>query len=206
MKTTTTSSARRRRRRPREGGIAHRIVTAFASRYRWYDWGHRVMVLVGRWDGTGTYNVPRGRDLWYWEDGKLRTTYDYAEVRAHPEREWKIFDVQNEGFEVKLGYWGDRIAFYGFDRAELRLFRRWDFWECRARGEWFGLRRWLYYRALHHAVHLKRPFACNQIPGAGTGGYSHWHCQERGRHTTHRFNNYTWTDGKVSYDPRETTS
>lgn len=192
-------TALRLRRKTREGGLVHRLLTIAGDHHRWYDWGHRVMTLVGRWDGTGDYSTPRGRDLWYrfehGESGRIITTYSYADVRAMPNGEWKTLDVQDDGWTVMFGWWGDRVNFYGFSRPELRLFRRWDFWECRARGEWFGLRRWIFHKALHAAVHRKKPFACNLTPPRGTGAYSHWHCEVRGKHDVHRFGNYSWRDG-----------
>lgn len=166
-----------------------------SHRYPWFDWGGRLMLLVGRYRGGSFDEVPRGRDLWYRGDDRGRgyvTTYDYSDVRALPTEEWKTFDVQNDGFEVHLGYWPS-YAFFGLDRHEMRLFRRWDFWECRVRAEWFGLRRWLFYKGLHHHVHLKKPFACNAVPPANSGGYNHWHCELKRHHASaHRFRNYSW--------------
>lgn len=193
------SKAMRLRRKTREGGIAHRVLTIAGDRHPWYDWGHRLMILVGDYR-VGSFDAPRGRDLWYrFADenearGKIVTTHQYADVRATAGQDvsWRIFDVQDDGGTVKIGFWGEHITHYGISRRELALFRRWDFWECRARGEWFGIRRWLYYKGLHAAVHLKKPFACNVVPPRGTGGYSHWHCEIRGKHDVHRYRNYTW--------------
>lgn len=193
------SKAMRLRKNTREGGIAHRALTIAGDRHHWYDWGHRLMILVGDYR-TGSYAAPRGRDLWYrFADeneahGRIITTHHYADVRATDGQDvsWRIFDVQDDGGTVKLGFWGERITHYGISRRELALFRRWDFWECRARGEWFGLRRWLYFKGLHAAVYLKKPFACNAVPPRGTGGYSHWHCELQGKHDVHRYRNYTW--------------
>jgi hypothetical protein len=197
------------RRKVREGGLAHRLLTIATDNHHWYDWGHRLMTLVGRWDGTGDYSMPRGRDLWYRFDsdnetsGKIITTHRYTDVRDMPDAGWKVFDVQDDGHTVMLGWWGDRIRFYGLNRRELALFRRWDLWERRARGEWFGIRRWLYCKGLHAAVHLRKPFACNTTPPPGSGGYSHWHCELRGKHTEHRFRAYVWVDGRVTHRPNE---
>lgn len=198
----------RLRQRTRDGSLAHRLLTIAKERRPWFDWGARLIILVGQYR-TGSYEPPRGRDLWYREidrrPGSRRqryeTTHSYADVRD--DGDWKIFDVLDEGGTVMLGHYGDRIRFYGLDRSEMRLFRRWDFWECRARGEWFGLRRWLYYLGLHHHVDLRKPFACNVTPPRGSGGYAHWHCELRGRHEVHRFRNYTWPGGtaRVAYDP-----
>lgn len=191
------------RRTAHDGGLIHRLATVATVRRPWYDWGHRIMPLVGVWR-HGDYGTPRGRDLWYRQISRntFETTYDYKDVLALPNGEWKIFDIQNDGHELVLGWWGSRISPSSLERPELRLFRRWDFWECRVRGEWFGLRRWVYHRALHAAVHLKKPFACNLTPPSGSGGYDHWHCEVRGRHDMHRFRNYTWAADRVAYDPK----
>lgn len=176
------------------------------DRHPWYDWGHKFMVLFGQY-GTGDYEAPRGRDLWYRFDneneahGRIITTHRYADVRALPNAEWKILDVQDDGGTVMMGWYGDRITFYGLSRRELALFRSWDFWECRARAEWFGLRRWLYYKGLHAAVHLKKPFTCQAVPPRGSGGYSHWYCELHGKHTEHRYRAYTWTGARVQHNP-----
>lgn len=205
---TIRRTAHRLRRHVKDGGLADRLLTIAIDRHPWYDWGHRVMILVGR-ASLGDYGIPRGRDLWYRfaadneARGKIITTHRYSDVRDMPDAEWRIFDVQDDGHTVMLGWWGDRIRFYGLSRRELALFRRWDFWECRARGEWFGLRRWIYIKALHAAVDLKRPFACNATPAKGSGGYNHWHCELRGKHDVHRFREYTWRDElKVEHSPR----
>jgi hypothetical protein len=206
---TARKTAIRLRYRTRDGSLAHRLATLIIERRPWYDWGHRLMTLVGDYR-TGSYETPRGRDLWYrFADenearGRIITTHRYADVRATAGQDvsWRVFDVQDEGGTVQIGFWGDRIAHYGMSRRELALFRRWDFWECRARGEWFGLRRWLYYKGLHAAVHQRIPFTCQQTPPRGSGGYNHWYCQLRGKHDTHRYRNYTWSADaqKVQFD------
>ncbi|KSU52886.1 hypothetical protein [Microbacterium enclense] len=198
------------RQRTRDGSLAHRILTIAQERRPWYDWGARLMVLVGQFR-TGSYDTPRGRDLWYRFEaenehrGRIIKTRTYANVRATREQDfsWRIFDVQDDGHTVKVGHYGGQITHFGLSRREMKLFRRWDFWECRVRGEWFGLRRWLYHLGLHHHVDLRKPFACNATPKRGSGGYSHWHCELRGRHEVHRFRNYTWPGGtaRVEYDP-----
>lgn len=200
--------AHKLRRKVRDGGLLHRILTIRVQRRRWWDWGHMVMTLFGDYRGY-EYTVPRGRDLWYrFPDGnetrgRIITTFEYADVRQNPDGEWRILDVQDDGHTVMFGNWGGRTTFYGWSRRELALFRRWDFWECRVRGEWLGLRRWIYFKGLHAAVHQRIPFTCQQVPPRGTGGYDHWHCQERGKHTIHRFNNYRWReDGtRVEHEP-----
>lgn len=66
----------------------------------------------------------------------------------------------------------------------------------------FGLRRWVYYKALHAAVDRKIPFTCQQVPPPNSGGYSHWHCELKRKHTgDHRRGAYTWSTGRVQHSP-----
>lgn len=189
--------------------LPRRAQDVIAPRYPWWDWGHRVMALTGR-DDCGNWGPPRPRDLWFrWVSGsKAQTTRDYAVVRANPSEDWRVFDSQNDGHEIVIGWsFGPgrpnnvRDSLNG--RAEIGLFRRWLFTEW-AVSEWFGLRRWLYYKALRAAVSQRIPFACQATPPRESGGYDHWHCQERKRHNgPHRFRNYTWGGGPVQYAPTE---
>lgn len=185
--------------------LARRLREVHGPRYPWWDWGHRLMALVGR-DDTGSWSPPRPRDLWFRKvDGKLQTTHHYADVRDNPSEDWRIFDSQNDGFEIVIGYWPapgthGNIHRSGIDgRDEIALFRRWMLTEW-AVSEWFGLRRWLYYKGLHAAIHQRKPFTCKAVPPHGSGGYDHWHCQEPKRHAgPHRFRNYAWSDCGVEY-------
>lgn len=196
--------------REHEGGLLHRVHDLTVRRLRWWDWGHRVMILVGRYD-TGTWGVPRVRDLWFRpEGGKFVTTRDYARVRARNDGEWRIFDSQDDGHTIVIGYWpgpgsDGHIHRTGIDgRAERRLFLRWLLWDGLVKAEWFGLRRWLYFKALHAAIYAQAPFTCGAPVPHGGGGYGHWHCELRGRHDAHRFRSYTWTDGgRAEYSPLE---
>lgn len=192
--------------------LPRRAFDALAPDRPWWDWGHRVMALTGR-DDSGSWGVPRPRDLWFRKvNGRMQTTRHYADVRANPSEDWRIFDSQNDGFEIIIGWWphpahgrGGQIHRDGLDgRAEIELFRRWFFTEW-AVSEWFGLRRWAYYKGLHAAVNQRIPFTCQVTPPRESGGYDHWHCQERKRHAgPHRFRNYTWDGGQVEYAPVET--
>jgi hypothetical protein len=205
-----------------DGGVRSRIVSVVGDRHPWWDWGHHVMALTGRYD-AGNWSPPRVRDMWFrmdyeYGDGRkakptrsrIVTTNDYSEVRARNDGEWRIFDSQDDGHTIVIGYWPHpddkgNIHRTGLDgRAEQRLFLRWMLWEGLVKAEWFGLRRWLYYRALHAAVERKIPFRCQVTPPPGSGGYRHWHCDRKKRHTgDHRFVNYTWAGGnaKVRFDP-----
>lgn len=191
----------RRWHRAEHGSLRHRLWDVVTDRRRWYDWGHPVMTLTGR-EYCGSYDPPRGRDMWYRvANGKFVTTYDYEDLDkvkgGREAAEWKIFDVQDDGHTVMMGYYPtgpeERTAFYGLDRKELNLFLQWLLIECKLRGEWLGIRRWVYFKALHAHVERKIPFTCQVTPDRGSGGYDHWHCQLKKRHEgKHRFVNYTW--------------
>lgn len=201
----------RRWHRSEHGSLRHRLWDIVNLRHRWWDWGHPVMVLTGR-ETCGNYDPPRGRDMWYRQTsrGRFETTYRYEDVRDSGGEAWKIFDVQDDGHTVMMGYYPtgpeERIAFYGLDRKELNLFLRWFLIECKLRGEWLGIRRWIYLKALHAAVERKIPFTCQVTPDRNSGGYTHWHCQLKKRHEgKHRFNNYTWIGEhfQVEYEPAD---
>ena len=192
-------------------GIRHRLYSLAAGRWPWWDWGHRVVVLVGR-DHGGNWGevVP---PTWWYRTGTptrmWRTRYprhplstfeiitDYSELRDRLEGltddeayEWKAICVDQD-HDLKLGrqFWGDR--FYGLNHWEVALLRRYlRHWR---RLDWWGLRSWIYSQALHAAVHVRKPFSCQEVPPRGSGGYSHWHCQLKRHHDgLHRFNNMTW--------------
>lgn len=182
----------------------------------WWDWGHRVMTLVGTPSG-GNYDSPRPETWWYREgspESMIRTGYpvhpmrtfkiikgDYGRFRSiyealKPDDQyaWKAIGINQDG-ELHLGrqYWGEN--FYGLNKWETRILRRYlAVWSV---YNWFGLRSWIYSQALHAAVYKRKPFGCHAAPQQG--GYSHWLCQERRAHSgPHRFNNYTWNDGQAT--------
>lgn len=201
--------------------LRSRVAHAVNEQKHWYDWGHPVMWLVGRYH-CGNTEPPRGRDLWWipkeYVEGvaaSLVADYEqrfgcyvtrrYEDVRAtSPDIEWRIYDLQDDGRTVKIGVWphapehDGRVqpmpTWHTMDaKREMRLFLWWYLWEHKGKAQWFGLRPWAYYKALHAVVNDKRPFSCQRTPDKGAGGYSHWHCQLRKRHKgEHRFRNYTW--------------
>ena len=207
--------------------IRSRIYHVLSERGPWWDWGRRVMWLVGRND-SGSAGTPRGRDLWYvhpnwlerWQQPLLAgrptrcgfyTTTSYSDdVSPMRDVPWKIFDLQDDGHTLLMGWYPQpgsdgRIKPASIEGAEVRLFWRWYWIDHRLKAEWLGIRPWFYSRALHATVHLKRPFACNLTPPRGAGGYDHWHCHLPKRHKgEHRFRNYTWANGEqVEYAPEE---
>lgn len=201
----------------REGSVLHRLHDLTARRWTWYDWGHPLMILVGRYS-TGTWDTPHVRDMWFRKEyvvggrQRIETTRDYTVVRARNDGEWRIFDGQDDGHTIVIGYWphpdspNGQIYRTGLDgRAEIRLFVRWLLWDGWVKAEWCGLRRWLYFRGLHNAVEPYIPFTCRVVPDGTSGGYRHWHCDLRPRHKgDHRYRNYTWSGvagDRVEYDP-----
>lgn len=200
--------------------IRSRIAHAFGDWKHWYDWGNPVMWLVGRYD-TGSAGTPRGRDLWwipteYVEDRLALSlvadceqrygcyiTTEYTVVRSSAaEIDWRIYDLQDEGRTVKVGLWPNQPEHKGrmqplpWQELKVDLFMWWFLWEHKAKAQWLGLRHWMYYKALHAAVHQKVPFTCQQIPPKNSGGYSHWYCERKRKHAgEHRYRAYTWPTG-----------
>lgn len=190
------------RKRDRAAGKydrTHRLRDVIGEFNPWWDWGHRLMALVGR-DDSGSWGPPRGRDLWFrerWDAPNPATgrpnahrwelAWSYSEMkdldaRSTSREPWRIFDWQDDGTSLVVGWYpepgGDgRIRESGIrDRRELRLFYRWLLWDSLGKGTWFGLRRWLYYKGLHAAVERRIPFTCQLVPPPRSGGYRHWHC------------------------------
>lgn len=215
--------ARKPRRRPRSDLILrklnwhmadgdtlrHRLYRLSWQHWPWWDWGHRVMVLVGQ-DFGGNYDSPSPKTIWYRRGKSVRMwrtkfpvnpprTYqivsDYREFQAltadldtdsDAYYEWRAICAGQDG-DLHLGrqYWGGK--YYGLDHWEMELLRRWlNRWRLR---DWFGLRSWLYSQALESAVAQRKPFSCQQVPKPGSRGYSHWHCQLKKNHNgLHRYN------------------
>ena len=211
--------------------LRSRIARAFGERGPWYDWGHPVMWLVGRYDG-GNAGSPRGRDLWWvpteYVEGPFAqaavaglevrhgcyVTTNYSDI--HTDVDWRIFDLQDDGHTVKVGLWpnlpehGGHIQPLPWEELKpatsLRLFLEWYLVDHKIKAQWFGLRSWIYWKALHAAVQDRRPFSCAKVPPPCSGGYSHWHCQLGKRHKgAHRYRNYVWdpTTDRVEYAPAE---
>lgn len=180
----------------------------------WWDWGHRLMVLIGD-DFGGNAVEPEMRTLWYRRGPAVRmfrTGYpthpprsfirisDYRTFKAatlgldpnsDQHYEWRAICTSQDG-DLLLGrqYWGGK--FHGLDPWETELLRR-HLNRDRRRRLW-GLRDWLYSQALDAAVAQRKPFSCQQTPPKGTG-YSHWHCQLPKRHSgQHRSKAATWED------------
>jgi hypothetical protein len=199
-------------------GLRPRLWDLASDGRPWWDWGHRLMTVVGS-DFGGNWDEPKPPTWWYrlgtptWQ---FRTGFprhplstfevitDYTTFRERTAGlnedqmyEWQAIYVNQDG-ELSLGhrYWGG--DFYGLRKAEVALLRRYlRMWH---RHDWYGLRSWLYSQGLHAAVHAKKPGSCQAIPPRGSGGYDHWHCTEKRRHLgLHRYNAMTW--GEVAGEP-----
>ncbi len=217
-----------------DGALRSRVTYALRSWQRWYDWGGSVMWLVGRND-SGSAGSPRGRDMWwipteYVEgiaaslvaDFEVRygcyITTRYEDVRkTGADIEWRIFDLQDDGRNVLIGIWPNEPGHGGRvqplptwhllnHQREMRLLLWWYLVQHKGKAQWFGLRSWAYWKALHASVNDKVPFSCQVVPDRATGGYDHWHCQLRKRHDgPHRYRNYVWpgANGRTQHAPAE---
>lgn len=218
--------------------LRSRLAHGFREWHRWYAWGRPVMWLVGRND-SGSAGIPRGRDLWwiptqYVEERLIKSyvadfeqrwgcyiTREYAQVRlTSGDIDWRIFDLRDDGTNVLIGLWPNQPEHKGRiqpmptwhtlnRKSEMRLFLWWYLWEHKGKAQWFGLRHWIYFKALNNAVGGHSPFSCAKVPAKRSGGYSHWHCQRRKFHRgdEHRFNNMVWTGaGRVEHRPEPLTS
>jgi hypothetical protein len=103
---------------------------------RAHTFDRKVMELLGT-DWGGNSNPP---------------TDNYV-LRVRHDDFTHVWSVGNDGMELWVGY-PDEWLFHCSMREARRAawFILWDVW---ARGSWFGLRLWLWYRALHRAV--RRP-------------------------------------------------
>lgn len=206
-------------------GWRRRILDLLNHRHPWWDWGHRVMVLVGKDDG-GNWGEPEP-PTWFYRLGagsRMRFTgypvhplstieviKDYATFHEHTKGlnedelyEWKAICVNQDG-ELQLGkqFWGG--TFFGLNRWETRLLakylRRWR------RLDWWGARTWLYLAALQSAVNQRKPFSCQATPARDSNGYNHWHCELPKRHAPpHRYHAVVWRDGDRLMTKAEATA
>jgi hypothetical protein len=183
----------------------HRLRALLGDSYDGQNWPHKLMALTGRLY-CGNFDVPHAPDLYIRRgperdehrrvinpaqsmlDKKLAYSQTFITKDAMTAwdgvkrgEEWRTFDWQDDGHTLRVGWLGDdgRIHDSGIGEysGELRMFRKWFIWDSWIKYDWFGLRRWLYYKGLHAAVHEKRPFTCQEIPPKNSGGYDHWHCE-----------------------------
>lgn len=195
---------------PRDG-LRRRAWSLASERGPWWDWGHRLMALVGT-DDCGNWDEPTPPTWWYRLDpGKPMRRTRYPRHRLTVVKTYDEFAALTAGLdEAALDEW--RAVGYGQDRDlhtgrqfwgewhttpthwEVALIGRW----CRMarRHDWWGVRSWLYSQGLYAAVNKRKPRSCKAVPTRGSGGYDHWHCQSSRRHEgPHRYGNYAWVDG-----------
>jgi hypothetical protein len=208
--------------KPRDG-LRHRLYDLVSGRHRWYDWGHRLMILTGT-DFGGSWSEPTPPTWWYRQGppkimrrtgfprhplARYEIVTDYDEFRSKTKGlnedemyRWQAIGLGQDG-ELHLGrrYWGG--TFYGMAKADTALLRRYlRMWR---RLDWYGLRSWLYSQGLHAAVHQKVPRTCQVSPPKDSGGYSHWYCDQKRKHDgPHRYRNYQWdpTKKRVEHTPK----
>lgn len=102
--------------------------------------GRWIMRTAGR-DWCGSPDTP-ARDV------SLRIPYD------EDPSEYRVYTTNNDDFELWIGY-QDQWRWHMSRKEALRL--AWFIvWTWRIKAEWFGLRRWAYYRGLHMAVGRER--------------------------------------------------
>jgi hypothetical protein len=122
-------------------------------------WQVRVMAAVGTWWFSEPDGVPSARTLRYgtvYERGvkskpkRFATFGDAPEPQPDQEIDVRIITSNNDGFEL---WFGTPHEWHFHMRSEdVRLLFRYLVWEWFVRSRWFGMRRWIYYRALHSYV------------------------------------------------------
>ena len=204
----------RRWNRTDANSVRYRLWRLASDRHPWWDWGHRVMTLVGE-NNSGNFDSPELRTVWYrqgqtvrmWRTGyqthpprsyeiidnyrDFRGATRHLDENSDEHHEWRAISTSQDG-DLHLGrqFWGG--DFYGLDQWETELLRR--HLNRERRRNWFGFRSWLYSQALESAVNRRKPFACQKVPPLGSGGYTHWHCELPKRHTgPHRYKSVEWT-------------
>lgn len=92
-----------------------------------------------------------GSDVWGDGEGKPpqpRTMYHRAGKEVpRTDRDAMLVAANNDGFELWFGY-EDRWTWH-MGQRDVRLLTRYLIWDWYAKSRWFGLRRPLYYWALH---------------------------------------------------------
>jgi hypothetical protein len=193
----------------------YRTLALLNARHPWWDWGHWLMILVGQDQGGNwsQYEPPPwfyrlGEPKRMWRTGYPRHTLstlevhkkkpgDYSFMEYHrqlsedEQYKWQAIAVNEDELVLGHRYWGK--TFYGMNHWEVPLLRKYlRMWR---RNDWYGLRSWLFAQALHAAVYQRKPGTCQEAPPKGSGGYSHWLCQEKRKHDgLHRYGNCVWGD------------
>lgn len=151
-------------------GLRHRLYDLTAMHHPWYDWGHRLMAVVGS-DHGGTWDEFKP-EPWFYRLGeptrerftgfprhpmrRFEVIVGYSDFRKRTEGlnedelyEWQcLYADEDGGLSLGHRFWGK--PFYGTTYWELPLIRRYlRQWH---RRDWYGLRSWLYRQGLHACV------------------------------------------------------
>lgn len=104
--------------------------------WSWWAWERRLYhVLSEKWCGNDA--APLNHRTLYVDDDGCR----------------RVFSFLNDSFEIGIGYpdrWHAIIRRPAIHKFIFWYLRQWAF------GEWFGLRRWLWYRLLHRSCERTR--------------------------------------------------
>jgi hypothetical protein len=103
----------------------------------------RIMDATGTERGGGMKVPPESRTVYYSEDGTGREV-------PRGTREAYVLSSENDGFELWFGT-PDRW-YHHMNQREVRLLTRYLIWEWYVKARWLGLRRPIYYWALHRHV------------------------------------------------------
>lgn len=105
-------------------------------KFRNYDLNHNIM----RWAGTEWC----GNDCPPGDFQSLRIPYE------DDPGEYRVYNIKNDGYELWIGTM-NKWAWH-MSRKEAHQVAKFIIWDWWIKAEWFGFRRWLYYKALHRAV------------------------------------------------------
>lgn len=99
------------------------------------DFNHRIM----RWAGTewGGNDHPPGDHM------SLKIPFENSE-------EYRVYHIGEDGHTLWIGFRDD--WHWHMDRPDAHKVAKFIIWDWWIKAEWFGLRRWAYYKALHRAV------------------------------------------------------
>jgi len=99
----------------------------------------RIMRVVGtEWCGSDT--VPHSRTLYYADDGSGHEV-------ERGSRDAYVIASNNDGFELWFGT--PQNWYHHMNQREVRLLTKYLLWDWYVKARWLGLRRPIYYWALH---------------------------------------------------------
>ena len=111
-------------------------------RMRRKDLDHKIMHWAGDdWCGN---DVPPASTL------RWKIYYDDTDDSG----EYRVYSVDNDGFDLWIGYANEWK--WHMSRKEALKLAWFILWTWRGKGEWFGFKRWAYYKALHRSCDKHR--------------------------------------------------